>query len=202
MKFNLSQTDFYTKKAKEEGFPARSVYKLKEINKKFNLLKKGGKVLDLGCAPGSWLLYLSNEVGEHGKVVGVDLNEIKIVMPKNVIFLRENIFTINLNDRQSLWKRANSKFDLIASDLAPQTTGLKERDAALSLELCQRAFEIAQKKLVRGGNFVCKAFESPDSQDFLQQVKTKFNKAQLFKTKSTTKHSREVFVIALDFLEP
>ncbi|MCG2690315.1 RlmE family RNA methyltransferase [Candidatus Parcubacteria bacterium] len=196
MKFNLSQTDFYTKKAKEEGFPARSVYKLKEINKRFNLLKKGDKVLDLGCSPGSWLLYLSEKVGENGKVVGVDLHELKIQLKENIVFLLKDVLKDDLLQEKIFAK----KFNLVVSDLAPKTTGLKERDAALSLELCQRAFEIAQAILVKGGNFVCKAFESPDLQEFLKEVQGCFTKAQLFRTSSTTKHSREVFVVALDFI--
>ncbi len=159
------------------------------------MLKKGDKVLDLGCAPGSWLLYLSDKVGENGKVVGVDLNELKIQLKENTIFLLKDISKDDLLEEKVFLK----KFNLVASDLAPQTTGLKERDAGLSLELCQKAFEIAQAILVKGGNFVCKAFESPDLQDFLEQVKTRFSKAQLFKTSSTTKHSREVFIIALAF---
>ncbi len=88
---DYKKDDFYKRKAREEEFPSRSIYKLQEIDKKYNLIKKGDRVLDLGCAPGSWLLYLSRKIGDKGKVVGVDISDIQIQLPKNAKFLKKDI---------------------------------------------------------------------------------------------------------------
>ena len=86
------QNEFYTTLAKKEGFPARSIYKLKEIDEKYRIIKKGNRVLDLGCAPGSWLLYVSQKVGNKGKVIGVDIEEIKIPKKANIVFIKRSVF--------------------------------------------------------------------------------------------------------------
>jgi len=136
--------EFYTKKSKEEGYPARSVYKLKEIDETFNLFKKGHRILDLGSAPGSWLLYLSEKAGF---VLGIDEQEIT-PKRKNIFFIKKSIL-----DEDILEALGQEKFDSVLADLSPKTTGIKSLDSGLSLELCQRAFFIAQKVLRPKGNF-------------------------------------------------
>ncbi|MCL5010970.1 MAG: 50S rRNA methyltransferase, partial [Patescibacteria group bacterium] len=89
MQKHLSQADFYTQKARQENYPARSIYKLKEINEKFGLIKTGDRVLDLGCSPGSWLLYISRQAGGAGRVVAIDVEEPKIALPDNAIFIKK-----------------------------------------------------------------------------------------------------------------
>lgn len=188
MKKEKSQQDFYTKKAKEEGFPARSVFKLKELDERFSLFKRGDRVLDLGSAPGSWLLYISEKIGDEGKAVGVDLNPLNIDLPKNCSFLEKDIDDLSLG-----------KFNTIVSDLAPKTSGLKERDSALSLALCQKAFLVAKESLLPRGSFACKVFESPEVAGFVEELKPFFKQVQLYKTKATLKGSREAFIVCLDF---
>src|SRR4030043_2018528 len=114
--------DFYTILAKKEGYPARSVYKLKEINEKYKIIKKGDGVLDLGCAPGSWLLYISQKIGDKGKVVGIDTEDIKITNKPNISFIKKNIFDLKKSDFKE-------NFQAVVSDLAPKTSGLKFLDA-------------------------------------------------------------------------
>ena len=198
MRFNLSQNDPYTKQAKAEGYPARSIYKLKEIDETFKLLKKGQRVLDLGCAPGSWLMYIAQRVGEQGKVIGIDTNQIKIVLPKNCFFKQESIFDFGTtyDDRHML---SQKKFNVVVSDVAPKTTGMKEKDAGESLALCQRAFEIAENVLLENGAFVCKIFESQESNDFLKEIKNSFKAVKRYKPKASLKHSKEFFIVATGF---
>lgn len=198
MKRQRSQTEYYTQKAKEEGFPARSVYKLKEIVEKFGLLKTGDRVLDLGCAPGSWLLYLAQKTGERGEVVGIDINEIKIQTTKNIIFLQKNVFDKDILSQKIFEK----KFDLIVSDLAPKTTGMREKDVFDSFVLAKRTFEIAKIVLSEKGDFVCKIFESPAANDFLKEIACFFEKVRKYKPKATLKQSREFFIIAIGFSGP
>ncbi|MEK9153231.1 MAG: RlmE family RNA methyltransferase, partial [Patescibacteria group bacterium] len=138
MRYYLSKENFFTQKAKEEGYPARSVYKLQEIDRKFGIFQEGDAVLDLGGAPGSWLLYISRQVGPNGRVVGVDLEDLKIEMPANSVFFKKSVL-----DDDLINFLGKEKFQVVVSDLAPGTSGIHEKDVADCLELTQRAFEIA-----------------------------------------------------------
>jgi len=191
MKYHYSQTDFYTRRAKRENFPARSVYKLEEIDRKYGLFKSGDKVLDLGCAPGSWLLYLAQKVGERGKVVGIDIVDLKIRLPQNVIFIKEDVMKFE----------PKGNFQSVVSDLAAHTSGIKFRDVAQTLELCQRALEIAKKALVKGGNFLCKVFEGEGTDDFFMEMKKNFEFIKRFKPKASRKQSKEMYIVAKGFLK-
>lgn len=185
MRLSYSKKDFYTKKAKEENYPARSVYKLKEIDKKYGLIKKGDVVLDLGCAPGSWLLYISEKVSDNGKVIGADMADIKINLPKNAEFIKGEITKIKISDR----------FDVVVSDLSPSTSGINFVDTGYSLELCAKALETAEMVLNPGGNFLCKIFEGEGIDEFFKTVKQNFKFAKRFRPKATRKESREIYII-------
>jgi len=189
MKQIYSKKDYYTKKAKKENYPARSVYKLEEIDKKYGLIKKGDKVLDLGCAPGSWLMYIAKKIGEKGRVVGVDVLEMKIKIPQNAIFLKKDIMSFDV------W----GKYDVVVSDLAPSTSGIDFVDAERSLEYCERALEIAKKVLNKGGNFLCKIFEGEGTDEFFKKVKNNFEWAKRFKPKASRKWSREIYIIGKNY---
>ena len=117
------KNEFYTRKAHEDKYPARSVYKLQEIDKKFNLIKKGDRVLDLGCAPGSWLMYLSKKVSDKGRVIGIDVLDIKIKIPQNVIFLKKDVMSFVPTEVE------REKYEVVVSDLAPSTSGIEFVDA-------------------------------------------------------------------------
>ncbi len=186
------QNEFYTTLAKKEGFPARSIYKLKEIDEKYKIIKEGNRVLDLGCAPGSWLLYVSQRVGNKGKVIGIDFEEIKIPKKTNIVFIKKNVFDLKESDFED-------KFEVVVSDLSPKTSGIKFLDAGKSLELAEKSFEIAKSVLLSGGNFVCKIFEGESSDAFFKKVKNCFNFAKRFKPKGVIKKSREFYIIGRGF---
>lgn len=189
MKKIYSQKDYYSRKAKEENYPARSVYKLEEIDKKYNLIKKGDKVLDLGCAPGSWLIYISKKVSNEGGVIGVDIEDLKIKIPQNAEFIRRNVMDF----------QPEGKFDAVVSDLAPSTSGIDFVDAERSLEYCERALKIAERVLEKGGNFVCKIFEGEGTDEFFKKVKKEFEFAKKFKPKASRKWSREIYIVGIRF---
>jgi 23S rRNA (uridine2552-2'-O)-methyltransferase len=180
--------DHYTRQAKKDHFPARSVYKLQEIQQKHQLIKKGHKVLDLGCAPGSWLLYAAKITGDRGRVVGIDLKPLTGRVPAHAEIIAADVFTLDI-------KSLNTGFNVVLSDMAPATTGHKDVDAARSYNLCETALGIAQSVLLPGGSFVCKIFQGPDFKEFTDIVKGDFKELKIFKPRSSRKASREIFVI-------
>jgi 23S rRNA (uridine2552-2'-O)-methyltransferase len=184
--------DHLTQRAKNENYPARSVYKLEEIQNKFKVVKKNDQVLDLGCAPGSWLLYAAKQVGDHGKIFGIDLKQIQIHLPENVFVIKDNI--LNLDNESFLDE--NTKFNVILSDMAPATTGRKDVDAFRSFELCNMALKVADDSLLQNGNFVCKIFQGNDFNAFQKNVKSKFKECKIFKPESCRKQSKEIYIIA------
>lgn len=194
----------YTALAKKEGYPARSVYKLKEIDEKYKIIKQGDRVLDLGCAPGSWLLYISQKVGDKGKAIGVDIEEIKIPPRANIIFLKRNIFDLK-PARNAEHSDAGgesdfqNKFEAVVSDSSTKTSGVKSLDAGRSLELAEKSFEIAKLFLLPGGNFVCKIFENEFSEEFFKKVKNRFVFAKRFRPKAVIKKSKEFYIIGKGF---
>ena len=180
--------DHYSRKAQKEKYPARSVYKLQEIQKKYRLIRKGDRVLDLGCSPGSWLTYAADLVGESGLVVGIDLKPVSIQLPAQVIFYKGDI----LAPGEGLTRKLEQRFHAIISDMAPNTTGNKDVDAARSFDLCEAALNLSQEYLVPGGVFVCKIFQGELFQTFLDRVKTKFRRQPIFKPQSSPKARTEI----------
>jgi len=190
--------DHYFKRAKAENYPARSVYKLKELDVKFALLRSGMKVLDLGAAPGSWSLFAAQKVGDVGRVLALDIQTTEQEFPDNVLFLVHDAFEDSPELLAVLEPLA--PFDLVMSDMAPRTTGVKFTDQARSLELCERARDVALKRLKPGGNFVAKIFEGPDAKGFQESLKPYFEKVRGFKPKSSRPESKETFLVGLGFL--
>ncbi|MDD2731697.1 MAG: RlmE family RNA methyltransferase [Candidatus Pacebacteria bacterium] len=185
----------YTIRAKREGYPARSVYKLKEIDEKYKVFKKGNLVLDLGSSPGSWLIYISNKIGEKGRVVGVDLEDIKIPLSGNILFIKKDILNTKPLDLLILGK----KYNVLVSDLSPKTSGLKSFDSAKSLELSEKSLELAHNLLEKGGNFICKIFEGESVSDFFKKVSDSFEFVKRFKPRASFKKSKELYIIAKGF---
>jgi len=184
--------DKWAKKAKEQGYPARSVFKLMEIQEKYRLVKSGDIVLDLGAAPGSWSKYLSKLVGNKGKVIGVDLQEIKI-KAQNFYFIKKDVFELDEEDFKSLGVEF---FDTVVSDMAPKTTGDKFGDHVRSVKLVKKALEIALKYLKERGHFVAKVFEGEKLPQLKREIEKYFKSVKLFKPKSSRKESKEIFIIA------
>jgi 23S rRNA (uridine2552-2'-O)-methyltransferase len=193
MKYNPK--DFYFKKAKSENYVARSVFKLQEINDRYKVIKKGDQVLDLGAAPGSWSQFASEQVGQNGKVIGIDLQPIRLTLP-NAFFYCEDIKKFNL-EKVIQENKMRTTFDVILSDMAPKTSGVRITDQARSLELCELALEMALKHLKLGGHFICKLFHGEDFEEFRDRLKLNFNKVEVMRPKSTRKESKEIYFIAL-----
>ncbi len=189
--------DHYFLQAKKDNYPARSVYKLKEMNARFKLFKVGMKVLDLGAAPGSWSLFAAEKVGEKGLVLACDLQETTTTFPNNVRFLQENVFERSLEFENLLQELG--PFDMVISDMAPRTTGTKFTDQARSLELCLESVQVAEKYLKQGGNFITKIFMGPDFQDLVKAMRPLFSTVKTFKPQSSRSESKEIFEIGLGF---
>ena len=190
--------DHYFKRAKAENYPARSVYKLQELDSKFGLLRPGQKILDLGAAPGSWTLFAAKKIGPAGRVLALDIQTTEQEFPDNVRFLVHDAF----EDTPELLALMEPllPFDLVISDMAPKTTGVKFTDQARSFELCERARDVAIRRLKPGGGFVAKIFEGPDAKAFQESLKPYFEKVRGFKPKSSRAESKETFILGLGFL--
>ena len=158
--------DHYFLKAKRENYPARSVYKLKELDAKFKLFRQGMRVLDLGAAPGSWSLGAAEKVGQRGLVLGCDIQTTETAFPPQVTFMQEDVF--NRSDAFEARLREMGPFDVVMSDMAPRTTGTKFTDQARSLELACEALEVARLHLKPGGSFIVKIFMGPDVGELLK----------------------------------
>lgn len=189
--------DKYFKRAKKENYAARSVYKLKEMDKRFSLFKSGQTVLDLGAAPGSWTQFAGEKVGKKGRVLGVDLQSTKHAFAPNIVFLQADVFSDSPELLEAMEPLA--PFDLVISDMAPKTTGIKFADQANSLELCERAFEVATKYLKVGGHFVVKIFEGGETKDYRDAIRPYFGKLKNFKPHSSRAESKEIFIVGLGF---
>lgn len=186
--------DHYFLKAKRENYPARSIYKLKEINKRFHVFTPGMKVLDLGAAPGSWSLGAAEFVGPAGRVLGADIQTTATVFPPNVTFMREDVFNRSAAFEAALAEL--SPFDVVMSDMAPNTTGHRGTDQARSAALYEEALAVARLYLIKGGSFVVKLFMGPDMHPFAKELRTSFEKAKTFKPQSSRSESMEIFYIA------
>ena len=186
--------DHFSRRAKAQGYAARSVFKLEEINQRFKVIKRGDFVLDLGCAPGSWLKYAAQQVGATGRCVGIDRTPVDLSFA-NVRTMVGDIYEVEPKG----FDPDGRKFSLVMSDMAPDTCGNRQTDHIRSVQLCERALEIARLFLRPGGHFVCKVFEGGDLNAFVQDVKTSFGTVKRVKPKSTRSESVELFVVAKNF---
>ena len=187
------QPDYYRARARAEGFVARSVYKIKEIDAKYRLLKAGQRVLDLGCAPGSWLQYLASRVGPGGLVVGVDLKPPAIKLAPPLYFVPGAVGSLDLAAITAL----SAEFDVVVSDLAPKTSGLREVDQHRSLELAHQAWDLARQLLRPGGHFLVKVFEGPETPALAALLKADFEVVRHVKPAGSRKASKEIYLLAL-----
>ncbi len=187
--------EYYTAKANKEGYPARSVYKLKDIDEKYRLFKEGDKVLDLGTAPGSWMQYIGLKVGEKGFVQGIDIQDLEIHLTPRMSFAKKDLLELGPDDFQ----KARGKYDAVVSDAAPFTSGVPSLDAGRSFELASKAFEIAGVVLKPGGNFVTKLFDGEYTDSFCKEIQKSFASVKRYRPKAVTKASRELYIIALHF---
>ena len=192
--------DSYYRKARQEGYLARSVYKLEEIDRDFKLIGKAAAVLDLGCAPGSWMQYVERKVASvKGFVVGIDLLPMKVTFGSHVRIIQGDVFDVDptayLPQRAAAGERP--LFDVVISDMAPNTTGIRSVDQARSHALCERAFDIAQQVLRQGGNFCIKVLEGGETPDLLRQLREAFDTVKVRRPKGTRPGSSETYIVAL-----
>ena len=191
--------DYYFKKAKKDKYPARSIYKLEEVQHKYRLLKKGDSVLDIGCYPGSWSLYASEVVGARGIVVGVDLQEAS-GSPRpggaDIHWLKQDITEPGFIERV---RRIRPAFRAVISDVAPKTTGNRWADHQQSMRLVELTLDVADTLLLENGNYLCKAFQGEDMPEFVNRMKRCFKMAKVIKPDSSRKESREVFLLGMQF---
>ena len=189
-----TRRDAFHQKAKREGFLARAVYKLEEIDTKHAIFKPGQRVLDLGCAPGSWLQYAGQRVGPGGALVGLDREPLRQAVP-NARIVVGDVATIPIAElRGDL-----TGFDVVLSDMAPDTSGIRNLDQARSEALFERALEIACEVLAPGGNFVGKLFQGPDFKRLIELVRSRFDTAKSVKPASSRQISIEQYVIGKGF---
>jgi len=182
--------DHYTKRAKNDGFAARSVYKLEEIQNKWRIISQGDKVLDLGCAPGSWSRYAKQKVGNRGSVVGVDIQEVDGFVGD---FLLASVYELDLEEVKRL---LGGSPDVVISDMAPATTGDRFTDHFRQIELASAALDIAVNTLSAKGHFIAKVFDGQDAPAFIQKCRTSFKQVRRLKPKATRGRSVEFFVVA------
>lgn len=187
--------DRYFRQAKDEGYLARSAYKLKEIHQKKSILRRGDKALDLGCAPGAWMQVALEIVGEKGVVVGVDLKPVAHPFPPNAVAVVGDIFEIE--PAALLHHTRGALFDVILSDMAPNTSG--HDDHFPSVRLCERVLDLAPRLLAPGGDLVMKVFEGETYPDLLKRASAMFAKVKGFKPQASREMSREMYVVCQGF---
>ncbi|MDH3346806.1 MAG: RlmE family RNA methyltransferase [Desulfobulbaceae bacterium] len=193
--------DYYYKKAKKENYPARSVYKLEEAQKKYKFLKKGQRVLDLGCHPGSWCLYAASIVAAKGTVVGVDLQKTDQTAQKDHAEINWLCYDVYSEELINHLKKTWPGFHVVLSDMAPRTTGNQYADHQHSLQLVRRVLEIAGMFLHPNGTVYCKVFQGEDFPAFVQEAKKLFQTVKVVKPDSSRRESREVFLLGRGFIK-
>ena len=187
--------DFWSKKASASGYPARSVWKLEELDKKFSLFKGNAAVLDLGSSPGSWTLYALERCGKGGRVVSVDLSPLSDgIVSKNLSFIQGDMTAPDV--RRSVAEMG--PYSLILCDAAPATTGNRTVDTAASLSLAEAALFYAEEMLMQGGHFVAKVFQGGGERELMQRVRSLFSFAKTFKPEASRARSFEVYVIGIE----
>jgi len=186
--------DFYYKQAKEKGFRSRAYFKLKEIDKKYSLLKKGQKVVDIGCAPGGWLQYILEVLGKSGFVLGIDLKDVEPFHSFQNIFLIKGDFEDGKNQSEII-KKLNGKADAILSDIAPDTTGVKFSDAAKSALLVKKVLDFSMKILGNEGILLVKIFAGSELEELLKEFKDKFMQVKIVKPASSKSQSKETYLL-------
>lgn len=190
----FSPQDFFFKKAKEKGFRARSAFKLEELQQRFRLLKPGQNVVDIGCAPGSFLQFAATIVGSTGKLVGFDIKPVADLGKPNIKTFVADVLKDNL---VSLIQQEFSTADIIVSDIAPNTCGIKDLDHGRSIDLNRAIIDVASHVLRPGGNVVLKVFDGREFPQFIKELSQSFQTVKIVKPEASRDRSREVYVVCL-----
>jgi 23S rRNA (uridine2552-2'-O)-methyltransferase len=197
MRSPYKRPDHFTREAKRAGFPARSVFKLEEIDRRVQLLRPQMRVLDLGAAPGSWSLYAAGRIGDKGRLLAMDLSPISVALPAHATFLRADALALG-SDSLALF----APYDVVLSDMAPSTTGNKLTDQARSFELFMRALSVAATLVRTGGSFVGKIFMGEDLPHARAELRRVFGRERLIRPEGTRSVSTELFIVGLERRAP
>ena len=187
---NKQKRDIYVRRSHVDGYRARSVYKLIEIEDKFKIFKNGNSVIDLGASPGSWSQFVAKTV-KNSRLVSIDLKEMKKI--ENTIQIKGDFTEVDSQKKISGYFK--SKVNVVLSDMAVNTTGIKDIDAIYTGELCKEAMLFSKEILVKEGNFVAKIFLGTSFNEIVALAKTIFKEVKVFKPKSSRKESKESFII-------
>jgi len=194
--YSEKKKEHFYKEAKRVGYRARSSFKLLQIQKKFNVIKKGDTVIDLGAAPGGWSQVAKEIVGDIGTVIGIDLSPISPL--SNVTFLQADMTRqSSLDELKKIL--VNKTVDVVISDMSPDISGNYSVDHARSVHLSKQALNAAENLLKLNGNFVCKVFSGEDLENFIKSVNKKFQVVKRYFPPASRKSSSEIYVIAKFF---
>lgn len=192
--------DHFFEKAKAQGFKARSVFKLAEIDQSLHLIKENSIILDLGCAPGSWLQYIAKKLSKKGAALGIDLTPVTEKFHERIKTLVDDCFSLTdekLKNYMMDFGIDFLHFDLILSDMAPKTSGIKHVDQVRSLDLAHKALNIAEQLLKPGGSVVIKVFAGGEVNELLARMKALFKTVKQMRPQSIRKESKEFYVVGL-----
>jgi 23S rRNA (uridine2552-2'-O)-methyltransferase len=187
-----TRADHRTLAARAKGYPARSVFKLREIDERYRLLRGGQRVIDLGAAPGSWSLYAAEKIGRSGRLLSVDVQSIAQAFPPQVAVVTADALELD-SELHANW----APYDVVLSDMAPKTSGDKFTNASRSFDLFSAALDVAERHSAEGGHFVGKLFMGADFQAARQRVASGFEESRVVKPKGTRDNSVEVFIVGL-----
>ena len=186
--------DHYSIQAQREGYPARSVYKLKEIDEKFRIIRKGSNIIDIGASPGSWTLYVCRKLKGFGSIIAVDLKDLSSgINCQNLKFYKDDAFSAGFQETAV----KTGPYDTVISDAAPSTTGNRTVDTGRSYNLAEDVLNFALLNLKPGGNLVIKIFQGGDEHQLLDVIRTNFKTSKIFKPKASRKESFEVFLVGV-----
>jgi 23S rRNA (uridine2552-2'-O)-methyltransferase len=187
-----ARPDHFTKAAKNAGYPARSVFKLEEIDKRCRLLKPGQRVLDLGAAPGSWSMYAAKAIGKNGRLLAIDLVPLTISLGATGTAIVGDAFDVTADVFAE-----HGPFDVVLSDMAPSTSGTREADQARSFDLVLRALEVAKAHGKEGSSFVAKIFMGPDFEEARKHLRAEYREVRTLRPESVRTTSFEIFFVAM-----
>ena len=191
LKSNYRDGDFFTKRSKKEGYRSRASYKLKELLQKEIRVSKGQSILDLGCSPGGWIQVAKEFVGKSGKIAGVDLKEMEFI--EGCFFLNKSIEEIKQNDFDEI--KEFLPFDLVLSDMAPNISGIRERDNALMIGLVDHVLSVVDIFLKDRGTVLIKVFQG-ESLDYTRTaLNERFRQVKISKPKASRSNSNEIYIV-------
>ena len=188
---NRQKRDFFVKKAKQKGYLSRAAFKLIEIENKFKIIKKSKKVFEFGAAPGGWTQVLF-DLNPNIQITALDILDLKFTHP-NLKYFKEDFLKFN-------YKKIENDYDLILSDIAPNTTGHQSTDHLRISNMIFEIINLLDKILKKDGNFVIKIWKGSEEKNLVVKLNSKFKKVSYFKPKSSRKNSSEIFIVANNFL--